>query len=94
MKVLAGESYQIKDPETGEFSLKKESEIPENILKAIKLYEKANPKVVKKEEVILTEEDYNNPDTINQEILMENNVDQEDYLKWEKKKYQARRFGL
>lgn len=85
MKVLAGESYQIKDPETGEFSLKKESEIPENILKAIKLYEKANPKVVKKEEVILTEEDYNNPDTINQEILMENNVDQEDYLKWEKK---------
>jgi hypothetical protein len=85
MKVLAGESYQIKDPETGEFSLKKESEIPENILKAIKLYEKANPKVVKKEEVILTEEDYNNPDTINQEILMENNVDQEEYLKWEKK---------
>jgi len=85
MKVLAGKSYQIKDPETGEFSLKKESEIPENILKAIKLYEKANPKVVKKEEVILTEEDYNNPDTINQEILMENNVDQEEYLKWEKK---------
>jgi len=77
--------YQIKDPETGEFSLKTESEIPENILKAIKLYEKANPKVVKKEEVILTEEDYNNPDTINQEILMENNVDQEEYLKWEKK---------
>ncbi len=85
MKVLAEGSYQIKDPETGEFSLKKESEIPENILKAIKLYEKANPRVVKKEEVILTEEDYNNPDTINQEILTENNVDQEDYLKWEKK---------
>jgi len=77
--------YQIKDPETGEFSLKKESEIPENVLKAIKLYEKANPKAVKKEEVLLTEEDYNNPDTINQEILIENNVDQEDYLKWEKK---------
>ena len=77
--------YQIKDPETGEFSLKKESEIPENVLNAIKLYEKANPKAVKKEEVLLTEEDYNNPDTINQEILIENNVDQEDYLKWEKK---------
>ena len=77
--------YQIKDPETGEFSLKKESEIPENVLNAIKLYEKANPKTVKKEEVLLTEEDYNNPDTINQEILIENNVDQEDYLKWEKK---------
>jgi len=77
--------YQIKDPETGKFSLKKESEIPENILKAIKLYEKANPKVVKKEEVLLTEEDYSNPDTINTEILIENNVDQEDYLKWEKK---------
>ena len=60
--------YQIKDPETGEFSLKKESEIPENVLNAIKLYEKANPKAVKKEEVLLTEEDYQNPDTINQEI--------------------------
>lgn len=77
--------YQIKDLETGQFSSKKESEIPENILNAIKLYEKANPDVVKKEEVLLTKEDYNNSDTISSEILAENNVSQEDYLKWEKK---------
>lgn len=77
--------YQIKNPETGEFSLKKQSEIPENVLNAIKLYEKANPEVVKKEEVLLTEEDYNNPDTINSKILIENNVNQDDYLMWEKK---------
>ena len=77
--------YQIKDPETGKFSSKKESEIPENVLKAIKLYEKAYPKTAKKEEVLLAEEDYSNPDTINTEILIKNNVNQDDYLRWEKK---------
>tara|TARA_B100000963_G_scaffold75320_1_gene63473 strand:+ start:29826 stop:36614 length:6789 start_codon:yes stop_codon:yes gene_type:complete len=78
-------SYQIKDPITGEFNLKKESEIPEPVLKAIKLHEKANPKVVDTEEVIITEEDYTNPDKVDSKILSQNNIDEEDYLKWEKK---------
>ena len=86
--------YQIKDPETGKFSSKKESEIPENVLKAIKLYEKAYPKTAKKEEVLLAEEDYSNPDTINTEILIKNNVNQDDYLRWEKKKHSTKRFSL
>ena len=77
--------HYIKDPETGEFVLKTESEIPNNVLEAIKLYHKANPRVVESEEVELTEQDYVNEDTVDTSILQQNNISTEEYLKWEKK---------
>ena len=66
---------------------KKASEIDSKVLDVIKIYEKANKKIDSENylDVKLNDDDYDNIDNVGIDVLINNNISNEEFLKWEKK---------
>lgn len=73
--------------EDGKEVRKKASEIDSKVLDAIKIYEKANKKIDPENylDVELNDDDYDNIDNVGIDVLINNNISNEEFLKWEKK---------
>ena len=73
--------------EDGKEVSKKASEIDSKVLDAIKIYEKANKKIDPENylDVKLNDDDYDNIDNVGIDALINNNISNEEFLKWEKK---------
>ncbi len=73
--------------EDGKEVSKKASEIDSKVLDAIKIYEKANKKIDPENylDVELNDDDYDNIDNVGIDALINNNISNEEFLKWEKK---------
>lgn len=73
--------------EDGKEVSKKASEIDSKVLDAIKIYEKANKKIDPENylDVKLNDDDYDNIDNVGIDVLINNNISNEEFLKWEKK---------
>jgi hypothetical protein len=73
--------------EDGKEVSKKASEIDSKVLDVIKIYEKANKKIDSENylDVKLNDDDYDNIDNVGIDVLINNNISNEEFLKWEKK---------
>ena len=77
--------YGFLNPETGKTEFKKESDIDSDLLNSIELFEKTKFKSLNNyDDVYLTEDDINES-SLGEDILQKNEVDSNDYFKWEKK---------
>ena len=79
-------SYGFINPTTGEREIKKGSELSKELLDAIKTYDTANKDIgsLYYSDIKLDEEDYNIDETTS-EVIKKNNLDLDDFLKWQKK---------
>lgn len=79
-------AYGFINPTTGQREIKKGSELSEELLDAIKTYDTANKDTGSSyySDIELDEEDYNIDETTS-EVIKNNNLNLDDFLKWQKK---------
>jgi len=85
VNVTPEKQYMLRDEVTGELKPVKESDVNPELLEAIKLYEVANKDVVKNyDDAQVDFEDFQRDDIPDADKLQSLNINQEDYLKWDK----------